>query len=335
VTAAPATDQANWAPSGFGAGTGTVKAQPTTNSFITGLTAGATDQSITLVNDSTFVICLETESGASTAANRIARTPTGSVWLLPNEVVQLRYSATLARWVIFEQSRDVFAVGARGQLFLPGQGTTVLASGVAGVSTTATVSHNAPTGTPTNEFTEYASFQVTNSTASGTSSVRAAANHFMRGASAGRQGFFVAGAARFTALGATGSVRAGVTSSVVAIAALNAVQTQCLFIGADTTDTNLRIYNGDGTAATPVNLGANFPTPSATAAYEYCFYAPPNASVVRYMVRRLDSRFVAEGTLTANLPTNTTALGHRLETFVGLTAVANTAQASYLLTAGL
>ena len=99
--------------------------------------------------------------------------------------------------------------------------------------------------------------------------------------------------------------------------------------------TNLRIFNGNAAAGTPTDLGANFPTPSATAAYDYAFYAPPNAAFVRYMVRRLDSRFVAEGSLTANIPVNTTALGQRLEIAVGATATASTAQAAYLLTRGL
>lgn len=337
VTAAPTTDQANWAPAGLDAGTGVLKAQPTTNCFLTGLTAGATDQVLTIWNDSAFVMCLERESGASTAANRFSYLGFGSLWLLPDQSVSLRYSATLSRWVVTSQSRDVFGLSPRMSLTLPGSGTSVQSMGVPAIATTATVSNANASGTPTNDFTEVCNFQITNSTAAGTASVRHANQlAFLRGATTGRQGFFHAGSVRFTALGAaSGAVRSGMTGSSAASTTLNNALTQCLLLGAQTADTNLRIYSGDAAAGTPVNLGANFSTPSATAAYEYCYYCPSNTAVVRYMVRRLDSRFVAEGTLTTNIPTNTTALGHRLEAMVGATAVANTAQAAYLLTMGL
>ena len=151
-----------------------------------------------------------------------------------------------------------------------------------------------------------------------------------------RQGFLAAGLVRFDANAtATGAVRAGMTSSTAVLTALNAALTQCLLIGADTSMTTLRIFFGDGTAGTPIDLGANFPCPSATAEYEYYFYAPPNTASVRYLVRRIDSHFVAQGTLSANIPTNTTALGQRLEVSVGLTAATCTAQASRLSTVGL
>ena len=99
--------------------------------------------------------------------------------------------------------------------------------------------------------------------------------------------------------------------------------------------TTLRIFSGSGTAGTPIDLGANFPVPSATAEYEYFFYAPPAAAFVRYLVRRLDSHFVAEGTLSANIPVNTTALGARMEGVVGATAATVTVQAPHLLVLGL
>lgn len=336
VTAAPGTDQANWAPAGIGAGTGTILAQPTTNSFLTGISAGASNQTIKLINDSAFLMCLERESGASTAANRIQFDGVGSLWLLPQQSVTLRYSATLSRWRVVDQSLDVFRIGPRSSLYLPNTTTTVSAFGIGVITTTATISTTAPSGTPTNDFLEYGFFQGTNSTASGTSSARANALYFMRGATAGRQGFLHAGSVRFTALGSTsGAVRAGMTSSTAVSTTLNASLTQCLLLGADTSQTTLRIFFGDGAAGTPIDLGANFPVPNATAAYEYAFFAPPNTAAVRYMVRRLDSRFVAQGSLTANIPTNTTALGQRVECMVGATAVANTWQCAYLLTAGL
>jgi hypothetical protein len=337
VTAAPGSDQANWAPSGLGVTTGFVKMQPTTNSWLTGIAAGATDQFLTLFNDSLFVVALETESSASTAANRFKKCGSfETVWILPAESVMIRYDATLSRWAVVAQSRNIYEIGQRD--FFQGPNTTTsLQFGWQGASTTtATLSTTAPTGTPTNQFTEYLYTQVTNSTGSGTSSVRSNQLQNMRGATAGRQGFFHMGIVRFTALGATGAVRAGMLGSTAVSTTLNSASVNCLFLGAETSQTTLRIIHNDNAgAAVQIDLGANFPVPNATAAYEYSFYAPSGSSFVRYMVRRLDSRFVAQGTLSADLPVNTTALGHRLEVMVGATAVANTAQMAMLLTAGL
>lgn len=336
ITAAPASDQSNWNPSGFGSGVGTIKLQPTTNSFISGIAAGATDQELKLVNDSDFVVCLCREDGSSTATNRFVQNSVPSVWLLPQETVSLRYSATLSRWVPISMSKDIFLLGPRSQFILPATTTTVSFMGAGAQTGTATVSTITTPASPTSEFLEALRTQFTNSTANGTSSVRSNQLQFMRGATAGRQGFFHTAMVAFTAMGAaSGAVRAGMTSSTAVSTTLNAALTQCLLIGADTSMTNLRIFYGDGTAGTPVDLGANFPAPSGTAFYEYCFYAPPASSFVRYMVRRLDTRFVAEGSLTSNIPTNTTALGQRIEVMVGATAAANTAQMAHLITVGL
>jgi len=334
VTAAPSSDQADWAPSGFGAGTGTIKAQPTSNCFLTGITAGATDQKILLVNDSDYVICVEGESGASTAANRFRKRPR-TMWILPQQSMSFRYSATSSRWVFVSESLPLYLVDHRGHFIVGHTGSTPGGIGVPGALGTATISTINLAATPTDDFLEHHSLQVTNSTAAGTSSVRDQTQPVMRGASANRQGFFHAGMVRFTALGVTGAVRAGMMASTAVSTTLNNATTNCLLLGAQTTDTNLRVYSGDAAAGTPVDLGANFPAPHATASYEYCFYAPTNSSFVRYMVRRLDTRFVASGSLTSNLPVNTTALGMRVEIMVGATATASTAQAAYLYTQGL
>jgi hypothetical protein len=95
------------------------------------------------------------------------------------------------------------------------------------------------------------------------------------------------------------------------------------------------MHNDGSGAATQIDLGASFPVPSATAAYEYLFYSVPGGTQVEYMVRRLDSRAVAQGSLTTDLPATTTALTHWLGISVGATATASRAQMNYLLTVGL
>ena len=334
ITAVPLSDQANWNPAGFGPDTSTIKMRPTTNVWLTGLAAGAIDQVVTLINDSDFLIALERESGASTAANRFKEGAYPSIWLLPQEAVTLRYSGTLSCWKVVGESFDVYDARASSLLIVPGTGSAPSYIGYGGGASTS-ITHNNPSGTPTNDYAERGNIQVSANTANATASARAAAHYFQRGATAGLQGIFQTGLVQFNTMGATGALRAGLANTTGGITSLSSAVTQCLFLGVDAGQTNLRVFFADGSAGTPVNLGANFPAPSTTAAYEFAFYAPPGSSFIRYMVRRVDSRFVAEGTLTANLFGNTLNMGPRAEVWVGATAVANTIRAAYLVTAGL
>jgi hypothetical protein len=335
IAAAPSTDQADWAPSGFGTGKTTIKAQPTTNSFIGGLVGGTADQEVRLINDSDFVIMLIGEDANSTAANRFTF-GRGSYILIPGETIDLRYSSATSRWVKASVSRDLFEVDALTQLTLPLSGTAVQNMGVGSTNTLATLSTINSSPTPTNDFDEYSRTQITSASAAGGSSIRGMQAWVFRGATAGRQGFLHTGRVRFTAQGATGGVWAGLTSTTASTVTLPSAFLNSLFLAADAGQTTLRIMSNDSTgSATTVDLGANFPVPSATAAYEYLFYSRPGGSQVEYMVRRLDSRQVAQGSLTTDLPTTTTAMTHWLGISVGATATASTAQMNYLLTVGL
>jgi hypothetical protein len=334
IAAAPATDQANWAPSGFGTGPAMIKMQPTTNAFLGGLVGGTADQQVTLINDSAFVVMLIEEDTASTAANRFESTR-GSLILLPQFTVSFRYSATASRWVLSARPRNLFEVDNQTQLTLPNTGATPATFGLHGHAVTATASTVIPPTTPTNEFDEYLAWQITNATAAGSSDVRSIAVWARQGATAGRQGYVHTGQVQFPALGATGAVYAGMTPSTGFLTAQPSTFANSVVLGANGGMTTLRIFNGSATVGTPTDLGANFPVPSATAAYEYVFFAPSNGTKIDYLVRRLDSRQVAQGTLTTNIPVNNTALGHRTGLMVGTTAVANTVRARYLLTVGL
>jgi hypothetical protein len=335
ISVAPSTDQANWAPAGFDASTGTIRLQPTTNAWVTGLTAGANNQVVTLINDSTFVVCIEGEGATSTAANRFKKI-NRTLWLLPQEAMVFRYCPTLTRWCLVSDSMGIGLINQAGLFVTSGGGATPSSYGRGTATVTATVSTIEPAAGPTNEFTETGAIQGTNSTGGGTSSVRGNNTAFMRGSVANRQGFFYAAMVRFPALGATGAVRSGVTGSTNVSTTLNASLTSCLLFGADEAMTTLRVFHNDGAgSATAIDLGADFPVPSATAAYEHCFYAPTNSAFVRYMVRRLDSRFVAQGSLTADLPLQSVPLAPRVECMVGATAVANTWQLRDFVMQGL
>ena len=337
ISSVPATDQANWAPAGFSTGQTTIKVQPTTNAFIGGLVGGTVDQVVTLINDSAFVVMLIGEDTNSTAENRFTFRR-GSYILLPQGTITMRYSATTARWERMGVSRDLFEVDQSAQLILPNTGATVSSMGMHGASVTATVSNVSTTATPTNDFLEYSYWQISNATAAGSSDVRGGVAWAMRGATPGRQGFLHTGRVRFPALGATGAVYAGLLNTAAATVTQPSGFTNAIVIGAQNGATTLSIYCGSATPGSPTSLGANFPVASATAAYEYLFYAQPASDFLQWMVRRIDTRFVTQGTISAltnNLPLRTIGLSPRTGLMVGATGATNTAQANYLLTVGL
>lgn len=82
--------------------------------------------------------------------------------------------------------------------------------------------------------------------------------------------------------------------------------TDVVFVGADTTDTNLQVMHNDSAGTcTKVDLGASFPANSnAVDMYEVTFKFNSGASVsVDYVVTNLVSGASATGSLTTNLPT--------------------------------
>lgn len=331
VSQAPAANQQDWTITGRTSYT-TVLTTNTTNSFLGGVTGGASGDVLHVVNGSAdTMLWLVHEDPGSTAANRF-NLHRSSAFLPPGETATFVYNATASRWALLSMSIDMMGVTEKTQLTVPNTTTTVTNIGIGTTSTTATLSTIAPTATPTNDFTEDSATQVTNSAASGSSGVRAAVTKFMRGATTGRQGIFFNTRVRFTALGATGGVAVGLTSTNAAINTQPSANTNCIYIGADGGQTTLRAICRDGAAGTPVDLGANFPVPNATAAYEVCFFCPSNVAKVNYMVRRLDTDFKTEGTFTTNLPSNTLLMGHRINVMVGATATASTAQFTRLLT---
>lgn len=340
ITATPALDQTDWNPTNWN-GTNPnrsviIRATPASVSFIGGLVGGTSGRLAIIKNDTVDgLICLINEDASSTAANRFALRRE-SIWLLPEQMATFSYDPTESRWEIRALSFD--ARGYDHQLIglLPGTGTGVIGVNVA-TATTATVSTTSASGTPTNDFLANPFTQINNATAAGSSDVRTSgAAPLMRGATAGRQGFFFNGTCRITAASTTGGACIGLFNSTAAITALPDATNNCIAAGVlSAGQTTMRVGARDGTAMTQVDLGANFPVPNATAAYEICFLAVAAQSRVVYAVRRLDSRQLAGGALTANLPSNTTALAPRANIMVGGTGGATTLQFNRVLARNL
>lgn len=82
-----------------------------------------------------------------------------------------------------------------------------------------------------------------------------------------------------------------------------------IYVGANAADTNLSICSNDAAGtATCTTLGASFPAVSSLLVYDVFLYSAPNTSTVYYMVNSVNSSTVTSGTLSADLPANTTFL---------------------------
>jgi hypothetical protein len=78
------------------------------------------------------------------------------------------------------------------------------------------------------------------------------------------------------------------------------------FIGSDTTDANLCVYHGAAATPTRIDLGPNFPATLANVWYRVRIEGDSNGFF--YRVRNRSSGEVTEGTITTNIPSETTLL---------------------------
>jgi len=205
----------------------------------------------------------------------------------------------------------------------PSNGTTLNLNAIPN-TTVGTISH--PALASTNLKTQAARALVTSAAgANSASELYAAQTLLWLGNAANLGGFFCV--FRFGVSTTTANQRlfVGLHSATGAIATTQVIDalTNIIGVGWDSADTTLRIMHNDSSgAATEVDLGANFPTNSTTAFYELILYAAPNATSVSYRAVRLDTGSEASGTITTNLPANTTFLTHHQYMNNGGTAAA-------------
>ena len=101
----------------------------------------------------------------------------------------------------------------------------------------------------------------------------------------------------------------GISSTVTVESLLNIIG-----IGSDAADTNLQVFHNDGTGtATKIDLGANFPAnrtsgAAATDFFVFEMYNPFDSMNVYYKVTSLENNVTVEGTITTNLPSDTTPI---------------------------
>jgi hypothetical protein len=119
---------------------------------------------------------------------------------------------------------------------------------------------------------------------------------------------FNTGARQFYGMTST-TASLGLSSTVTVESLLNIIG-----IGSDSLDTNLQIFHNDGSGTcTKIDLGSNFPANRtsgdvATDFFVFELYNPFNSNTVYYKVASLENNVIVEGSITTNLPSDTTPI---------------------------
>ena len=206
-----------------------------------------------------------------------------------------------------------------------GNGTTISALNLTNTATGTATTRNVAT---TNLFTSIRRVGFVSVTTAGSSAgTRHGAQQFWMGNAAGLGGFFyvvrfglssaatVATQRTFVGLYASTSVIGNVDPSTL----LNMVG-----FGADAADTNLSFMHNDGSGvATKETLTGNIPARSLSAdMFEIRIFCAPNGTTIYYSIENLSNPSYCEGSVTTDIPTNTTFLSPQIWTNNGVTALA-------------
>jgi hypothetical protein len=165
---------------------------------------------------------------------------------------------------------------------------------------------------------------VSSATAGNSAGVRGNAAQFWQGNGAGLGGFYYQ--CQFIVSQTNADVRWFVGLSATTGALANANPTTLLNLvgfSIDSTQTTIRFINNDGSGtATSADQGANFPATTTTAVYEIRLFCAPNTTEIFWSIERFDSAFFATGSVTTDIPTNTTLLSPQVWINNGATASA-------------
>lgn len=193
--------------------------------------------------------------------------------------------------------------------WLPGSATT--ASIAYGRIWTVDTTQAHPVLAATNLHTSMsrASF-TTPATANTTSGVRASAVSFLRGNIANMGGFTFYARFGIAAINATAQVLVGMSNTLTALAAEPSTLAHSVFIGKDSTDTNVQLMFVSGVGVTKVNLGFAF---AVDQIFEVRFHCDPNSSTITAYVKRLDTGAILVNNTVhnLNLPNPGTIIGPR------------------------
>jgi hypothetical protein len=192
-----------------------------------------------------------------------------------------------------------------------------------------------PQGTATVRNVETTSFfrslrrigYVSAATANNSAGIRSAALQFWRGSATNMGGWhFVC---RFGASDAATVANARSFIGFASIATLIGnvdpnTLTNMIGVGHNSANANLQMMTNDGTGtATQIDLGASFPANTlSTDVYEFRMFASPGGTSVGWYIENLGTGVAREGTITTDLPVNTTLLAPHVWRHNGGTALA-------------
>lgn len=208
-------------------------------------------------------------------------------------------------------------------LWMPnGNGTTVGLLGLGNSTTGTATARNVATTSLATSLRRVAYVSAT--TAGSSAGTRHGAAQFYRGNAAGRAGFLYV--ARFVIDTVQSGMRwfVGLLNATAVIGNVNpSTLTNMVGFGIDASQTTVRFFNNDGSGtATATDLGANFPATTADVVYEIRIFSAPNGSDIFYSIERLDVAQLAEGSVSTDIPTNTTLLSPQMWINNGATAAA-------------
>ena len=196
------------------------------------------------------------------------------------------------------------AGGATGTTFIAGFGSTF-------TNVATTYANPTPASTNLLTSTRRATF-ATSATAGQITSHRQSTLQVWRGNAAGLGGFFYTTRFGTSVLQSGNRAFVGLSDSVAAPTNIDPTTTGTgigrvgMAINASTGNWNF-VNNISGTAPTVTALGANFPV-STTALYELVMFSAPNGSSIGYRVTNLSTGSQTSGSVSTNIPSNTTFL---------------------------
>ena len=205
-----------------------------------------------------------------------------------------------------------------------GNGTVVA---VINITNSVTGTATARSVATTNLFTSMRRIGYVSTTTAGTSAgTRHNALQFWRGNASGLGGFFYV--ARFgissAATVATQRTFVGFTSAATVIGNVDPSSlNNILGFGADSADANFSFMHSAVGVTTKETLSASFPARTLSTNFmEIRIYCPPNGTTIGYSIENLSTGAFLEGSVTTNIPSNTTLLSPQIWTNNGTTALA-------------
>lgn len=167
----------------------------------------------------------------------------------------------------------------------------------------------------------------TGATAGGIAYIRANQQSFWRGNAAGLGGFYVVHRFSLAALQAGQRTFAGIVDLAANPTNIDPVTTTTpggigMAINTNSGNWNL-VHNVTGAARTAISLGASFPVNTADM-FELALFCPPQCSAIGYRATNLSTGAQTSGSLSTNIPANTTFLAPALWITNNATAAAAT-----------